>query len=945
RVFCSGEALPAALVERFHARMPGTELHNLYGPTEAAVDVTAWACLPGATGVIPIGHPVANTRMYVLDDAGEPVPVGVAGELYIGGVQVSRGYLRRPELTAERFVADGFGAEPGARLYRTGDLGRWRADGSIEYLGRTDFQVKVRGFRIELGEIEARLAEHAGVREAAVLARADAPGDARLVAYYVAAEAVEVDALRAHLLERLPEHMVPAAYVRLDALPLTANGKIDRRALPAPDTAAYAAREYEAPTGEAERVLAGLWQELLGVERVGRWDNFFELGGHSLLVVTLIERARRAGVHADVGALFTTPVLADLAAAVGGESRAVEVPANGIPAGCEAITPAMLPLVALNQAAIDRVVAGVPGGAANVQDIYPLAPLQEGILFHHLMATHGDPYLMSVLYAFESRDGVDEYLRAMRAVVQRHDILRTGVMWDGLPEPVQVVWRAAPLAVEEVELDGDVAKRLYERFDSRHYRVDVRQAPMMRACVARDGDNDRWLVLLLLHHLIDDNTSLRLIQAEIRAHIAGRADELAPPLPFRNMVAQARLGVGRGEHEAFFREMLGDVDEPTAPFGLLEARGDGGGIRQARLRVDDGVAARLRAGARKLGVSAASLHHVAWAEVLGRLTGRGDVVFGTVLFGRMQGGEGADQVMGPFINTLPVRIRLDGEGVAAGVRRTHRLLADLLRHEHASLVLAQRSSAVRAPMPLFTSLLNCRRRAGKPRAMENQQAPGGMRTLHTAERTNYPLTLSVDDVGDGFTLVAQVDASIDPARVCALMHTALAALVDALDSAPDTPLGRLDVLPAEERRQVVSEWNATDLPFPRDLCVHERFEARAASTPHAVAVVYEDESLTYAELNARANRLAHHLRALGVGPDARVGILLPRSTELVVGLLATLKAGGAYVPLDPSLPAGRLRFMLADSAPAVVLTNETLADEMAGLHDGLVVMDAVAPAW
>jgi acyl-coenzyme A synthetase/AMP-(fatty) acid ligase len=310
---------------------------HCYGPTETTTFALTHEVAHVAEGArsIPLGRPIADTRVYILDAHGEPAPIGVAGELYIGGPGVALGYLNRPELTAERFVEDRFGGVPGARMYRTGDLGRWLADGTIEFLGRNDDQVKVRGFRIELGEIEARLSAHAAVREAVVVAREDGPGGKRLVAYYVAAGLVEVEALRAHLEEQLPDYMVPAAYVHLDALPLTPNGKVDRKALPAPEGEAYAARGYEAPVGEVEAVLAGIWSELLGVERVGRHDHFFELGGHSLLGVTLIERMRQRGLHADVRTLFTTRTLAELAAAAGCEFREVEVPANLIPQPAE----------------------------------------------------------------------------------------------------------------------------------------------------------------------------------------------------------------------------------------------------------------------------------------------------------------------------------------------------------------------------------------------------------------------------------------------------------------------------------------------------------------------------------------------------------------------------------------------------------------------------------
>ncbi|HEX6041431.1 amino acid adenylation domain-containing protein, partial [Longimicrobium sp.] len=893
----------------------------------------------------PIGARIPDLRAYLLDPAGEPVPVGVAGELYIGGAGLARGYLGRPELTAQRFVPDPFGGVPGERLYRTGDLGRWRPDGALEYLGRTDHQVKVRGFRIELGEIEARLAERPGVRQVIVLAREDTPGDTRLVAYWVGGTE-DAETLRAHLGETLPAYMVPAAYVRLDALPLTANGKVDRRALPAPEGDAFAARAYEAPVGPVETALAQTWAEVLGVARVGRHDGFFELGGHSLLAVTLIARMRGQGLHADVRTLFTAPTLAALAAAVGGEHAGVQVPENRIPDASPVITPEMLPLVALTQAEIDTVVSTVPGGAANVQDIYPLAPLQEGFLFHHLATTGGDPYLLGSLTAFRSRARLDAYLEALGAVLARHDVLRTAILWEGLPEPVQVVWRHAPLPVREVALDpadGDVGKQLYARFDPRHHRIDIRRAPLMRAHVAAGADG-RWHLLLLFHHLTLDHTATDVLREEVRAHAQGRAHALPAPLPFRSFVAQARLGVSPEEHRAFFTDMLGDVDEPTAPFGLLDARGDEPGIEQARAFVDAALAARLRERARALGVSAASMCHVAWAQVVARASGRDDVVFGTVLFGRMQGGEGAERVIGPFINTLPVRVRLGGVGAQAGVRQTHALLAKLLRHEHASLALAQRCSGVEAPAPLFTALLNYRHSvltaAGPPAPVAG--------TGQVEGRTNYPLMMSVDDLGEAMAFTAHAPASVRPLRVLRMMHAALESLVEALETAPGAALGGLAVLPEAERLQVVRGFNETGRAYPRQACVHGLFEARAARTPDAVAVVFEGERVTYGALNARANRLAHHLGDLGVGPDVRVGICVERSVEMVVGLLGILKAGGAYVPLDASYPVDRLRHMVEDSAPAVLLTHPPQAATAAALSAGsaLPVLDVAAEgAW
>jgi amino acid adenylation domain-containing protein len=956
QLIVGGEDLKAPLARSIREAMDGVELWNEYGPTEAVVGCVLHRFDPETDDrdSVPIGRPIPNMRVYVLDAWGQPVPPGVAGELFIGGHGVARGYAGRPALTAERFVPDAFSGRSGERLYRTGDVARWRTDGVLEYLGRNDHQVKVRGFRIELGEIEARLAEHPAVREAVVVAREDAPGDRRLVAYYVSDGEIEVEALRAHLGERLPEHMVPPAYVRMEALPLTSSGKTDRKALPAPDDGARARKGYEVPEGEAETAIAEVWQELLGVERVGRNDHFFELGGHSLLALTMIQRLRKRGLKVGIQVLFNKPRLSELAAEVKPVAAAGAAPAAakpqppaGIPAGTTAITPAMLPLLEVEQAEIDRIVAEVEGGAANVQDIYPLAPLQEGILFHHLTARDGDPYLLMFVTDFDTRERLDAYLAALQAVIDRHDILRTSVVWEGLREPVQVVWRKARLQVQEVEVDasaGNVAAQLRERFDARRQRMDLTRAPLIHAYVARDGE--RWVMLRRQHHMIADHVAAEVMQQEVAAHLTGRQAELPRALPFRDYVAQARAAAKSGEQETFFRELLGDVTEPTAPFGLLNVRGDGVGIGEARLEMDDDLAARLRARARALGVSTATLCHVAWGQVLARVSGRDDVVFGTVLFGRMEGGDGSDRVMGLFINTLPVRVKVGGDGVEESVRRTHAQLAGLMRHEHTSLAMAQRWSGVEAPAPLFTSLLNYRY---APRRSAEQQrtvdAFEGVRMVAGEERSNYPLTVAVDDLGERFRLRCKVEAQVEASRVVALFNQALAELVAALETAPGRPLAELDILPESERALVVGEWNDTRAQYPAEACVHEQFERRAAMNPGAVAVVRGERKLTYGELNAAANRIAHHLRGLGVGPDSRVAISIERGPEMVLGMLAVLKAGGAYVPLDPAYPADRLRHMLADSAPAAVLTQRTLEDRFAGATVPVLTLDAADPAW
>ncbi|MBA2673819.1 amino acid adenylation domain-containing protein, partial [Ramlibacter sp.] len=657
QLFVGGEAVTQAALARWFAR-PGhrPRLSNAYGPTEATVNATLNDLSGDPAGWTSIGRPIAGTRIYLLDAHGRPVPAGAVGELCIAGAGVARGYLDRPQQTAERFVADPFGSEPGARMYKTGDLARHLPDGSIAFVGRNDFQVKLRGFRIELGEIEARLLRQPGVREAVVLARADRPGhpeDRRLVAYWVGDAGADAASLQAALAAELPAHMVPGAWVQLDALPRTPSGKLDRQALRAPTADADAALAYEAPQGEVETRLARIWAEVLGVERVSRHDDFFSLGGHSLLAIRLTERMRQAGLAVDVRTLFGTPTLSALAAAAHGGSGLVRVPPNGIAEGCKAIAPEMLPLVALDQAQIDRIAATVPGGAANVQDIYPLAPLQEGILFHHLMGDPGDVYLETTLFGTDTRERVEAIRDALQAVLDRHDILRTAFAWEGLAEPVQVVWRHAPLPFYEVRLDaadGDVGDQLRARFDPRHHRIDVRRAPLLQLHAAHDATHGRWMLLLVFHHLVADHTTVGLLQDEMRLLLEGHADRLPDPLPFRNFVAQARLGIPAAEHEAFFSRMLGDVDEPTSPFGLDDVRGDGSRLATGWQQLDGALAARLRRQARALGVSTASLFHLAWALVLARTASRDDVVFGTVLFGRMQGGECAYFFMCLFLN-------------------------------------------------------------------------------------------------------------------------------------------------------------------------------------------------------------------------------------------------------------------------------------------------------
>ncbi|AZC31801.1 Siderophore biosynthesis non-ribosomal peptide synthetase [Pseudomonas chlororaphis subsp. piscium] len=943
-----GDVLDARKIGQLLAAESQPEhLLNGYGPTETTTFAATHAITAplDVTRSIPIGRPIANTRIYILDSHGQPAPLGVAGELHIAGAGVARGYLNRPELTAERFINDPFCADPHARMYKTGDLGRWLPDGTIEYLGRNDFQVKLRGFRIELGEIEAALARCEGVRDAVVIPREDVPGDKRLVAYVLPQTGVEIAPaeLRQQLARQLAEYMLPGAFVTLDTFPLTPNGKLDRQALPVPDLTALATRGYQAPVGEMETTLAQIWQDLLGLARVGRYDNFFELGGHSLLGVSLIERLRELGLTLAVRTVFASPALADMAQAISAHqdhASAFVVPDNLIPMGCSAITPDMLPLVTLTQDEIDVIVGAVPGGAANVQDIYPLAPLQEGILFHHLLQQRGDAYLLRSLMAFDSRARLDAFLCALQQVINRHDILRTAACWQGLAQPVQVVWRQAHLHVETFYpiQPGDVPAQLAAHTDPRRRRLELNRAPLFALDIAQDPTQDEWLLALSFHHLVGDHLTLEQIVSEVTEVLQGRGEALPAALPYRNFIAQTR-SVPDAVHETYFRERLADVDEPTAPFGRLEVQGDGQAVTEAQLPLPAELAQAIRSQARRLGVSPGVLFHVAWAQVLAQTSGRDDVVFGTVLLGRLQGYAGAERAMGLFINTLPLRIALAGRGVQDVVLATYRELMALLEHEQAPLALAQRCSGVALPLPLFSALLNYRHSVAGGSDMNWE----GIRLLSSEERTNYPFTVSVDDLGEGFSLTAQTVEGVDPARMAAYLATAITGLVDALANEPERAALSLPVVPPEERQQLLYGFNATQSDFPQDALIHQLFEAQAQRNPTATALVFEQQTLSYGELNRRANRLAHHLIALGVRPDDRVALCVERSPEMVVGLLAILKAGGAYVPLDPDYPAERRAYMLADAAPVALLTQRSLIDE-SGPTLPTVLLDVQNPA-
>jgi amino acid adenylation domain-containing protein len=617
--------------------------------------------------------------------------------------------------------------------------------------------------------------------------------------------------------------------------------------------------------------------------------------------------------------------------------------ANSIPAGAAVITPGMLPLANLTAEQIGRIVGGVAGGAANVADVFCLTPVQEGMLFHHLMDAEdsSDVYVLPVVLRFDSRARLEGFLGALQQVVNRNDILRTSLAWEGLPEPVQVVRRQAQLPVQEIILEGGDHDAVRQLLTAAGSRMDLGSAPLLRVYVAAEPGSQRWLALLQVHHLILDNTALELMLGEVAAFARGYGDLLEQPVPFRDFVVRARLSSPRQEHERFFVGLLSDVTSPTAPYGLLHVHEDGMAAGQARLPVDDELAARVREQARAAHVSPATLFHLVWARVLAAVSGRDDVVFGTVLFGRMTAGPGADRALGPFINTLPVRVDVAAAGTAAAIRHMQAQLIGLLAHEHAPLALAQQASGVAAPAPLFTSILNYRHRPdtglGLGAGLE------GIEVVSVRERTNYPLALSVDDTGTGFVFHVQAVAPASPEQVCTLVHTATEQLVIALETAPDAPMRAMQVLNEAARGQILAGWNDTARAVPA-ATLPMLFEARADECPDAVAVVFEDTGLSYAELNRRANQLARLLVSRGAGPESLVAVVMERSADLVIALLAALKAGAAYLPVDLNYPAERVSYMLADASPAVVVTSTGGLAAAQGAVDGLASLVLDDPA-
>ncbi|WP_224242167.1 non-ribosomal peptide synthetase [Hyalangium gracile] len=914
-------------------------LLNGYGPTECTTFALWYPIHEGFSGTtVPIGRPIAHTSVYVLDPAMNPVPVGVPGELYLGGVGLAHGYWNAPELTAQKFVPNPFQDGLSERLYRTGDLVRYLPDGNVEFLGRVDHQVKIRGFRIELGEIETALRAHPALAEAAVLLRVSPEGDKRLVAYVLPrqGETVTVLQLRAFLQQTLPEYMLPATFVLLTRMPLTATGKIDRAALPVPDLARLELGEaYEAPRNDIERAIAEVWGEVLGIERVGIHDNYFALGGDSILSIRVLALLKERGLEASLMQLFAQKTVAELAAVVTAEP--VSVPEQG-----STLAPRTSPF-SLIDAEVRR---GLP---PEVEDAYPLSMLQAGMFFH------GDfdgstAYHDIFSYQVRTRYDHGRLVEALRELMAAHPVLRTSFHLTGFREPLQWVHREVEPVVSEEDLTAlgsaqqDAAVRAW--FEAEKQRgFTLEQAPLIRVRLFRRGEAHFEIGLSFHHALLDGWSFTRLLSellSRYQAKVTGARAELPAPSPvsYRDYIQLEREALASPESRGFWGRYLEGASFIHIPRSPVPPTS---GARRSFWRtvaLGESLSSELHRQAAAWGLPLKSLLLAAHGRVLGLLAGQQDIVTGIITNGRLEATRGED-VLGLHLNTVPLRLRLDAvswKGLAAEAFEAEQ---QLMPHRRFPLAQIQR---VLGGQPLFETAFNFLN------FHQLSEDLGGFAGLEVSEGLNFTethftlaATFAMNPRTRGLDLALEgASTELTEAQVDRFARYYVRCLEE-LVSQPEARHARAVLLPEAERHQLVVEWNQTEAPLPEPTLVHRDIEAQAERTPDAIAVSFEGTHLTFRQLNQRANQLAHALRARGVGPESRVGLCMERSLELVVAILGVLKAGGAYVPFDPQYPAERLRYMFADAGAALLLTQEHLKPRLPAAGAGAIALDTDWP--
>jgi amino acid adenylation domain-containing protein/non-ribosomal peptide synthase protein (TIGR01720 family) len=913
-------------------------LLNTYGPTETTIVATSCDLTEAMGGEAPvgeasIGRPVANARAYLLDGRLQPVSIGVVGQLYVGGAGLARGYINEPGSTAEKFIPDPFNACDGARLYQTGDLARWDACGRLDFLGRSDHQIKHRGFRIEPGEIEAALLKHPAVSEAVVIGPPHEEPAKRLAAYFVCKEgqSLATGDLREFLKQALPDFMIPQVFIRLAALPLTAHGKVDRKALPANSAWPDSQADFVAPRDEKESALADIWSEVLGLDRVGVNDNFFELGGDSILTMQVISKASRRGLRLTPKQMFQHQTVAALARA----AMAAPVPPLG--------SAAVAPLAQMDA----RQLSGIAAGGA-LEDRYPLSPVQQGMLFHTLYEPDSGVYCSQLACRFRGDLNVEAFLGAWRAVLNRHSVLRSSIEWQEEAVPLQVVSREARLDLQKQDwrgLDQAGQNERLEEFLSRERRsgFDLTGAPLMRLALFSLGEDEHQFSWTC-HHALMDGWSLATVVKEVfalyEAACQGHDLHLAKPGQFKEYVEWLKeQDLSRAER--FWREELDGFAPVPLPFGTLTVgpRETGDGYSEQRLCLSATLTNDVQSAARRCRVTLNTLLQGAWALLLNRYIGEPDIVFGMTSSGRSANLPGIETMVGPLINTLPVRVQVDpARGVSSWLSDFQQRLADLLQFEYSPLSQVQAWSGAPHGTPLFETLF----------VFENYPLDGALlkqfsgitiTEVRSTDPTNYAITVAA---APGLALALHVGYStrlIDAATASRLLGH-LQSLLEGISANPERRISDLALLTAAERHFVLEECNHTGSDAARDNCVHELFELQAGRAPDSIALVFQEEQVTYRRLDCRANQLAHYLLSVGVKRGSCVAVCLEASPELILALLGVLKAGAAYVPLDPDYPERRLEYMFEDAHPDAVLTQTRLVSRLPRSTAARICLDA-----
>ncbi|RKG91961.1 non-ribosomal peptide synthetase [Corallococcus terminator] len=916
QLFTGGEVMSLPHARRALEALPHTRVINCYGPTE---NTTFTSCQPLRSPLgsepAPIGHAISGTRMYVLDDAGRELSPGLVGELYTGGSGVAWGYWERPDLTAERFLPDPYSTEPGARMYRSGDLARRLADGAVDFVGRSDHQVKVRGFRIELGEVEAALRLHASVQEAVALVREDVPGDKRLVTYVTASEPLTASLLRLHLKGHLPAHMLPSAIVVLDVMPLATNGKVERRALPDPRDCPGADDDFVAPETALERAVARVWADVLRVDAVSATADFFELGGQSLLATRAIARLGNLLQRpVALRTLFEHPTLRDFAAAL------------------ERIHPASghtgAPIPPCTQAEREQ-----PSFS------------QQRLWFLDRWMPGSPLYSLPMAFRLEGALDVSVLEQALQAVVERHEALRTTFPGDG--GPVQRVASRLGVTLECVESRSEEETAGWMQREAER-PFNLAEGPLFRARLIREGERQQVLVLNL-HHIISDGWSFgvlyRELSSEVRTRSQGEASALAPlPLQYPDYAAWQRQwlqGDVLQRQLGFWEQQLAGVSHvlevPTDRPRPAVQRFEGA---THRFKVPGELRHALDGVARQEGATLFMALLTGFQVLLSRYSGQRDFVVGTPIANRTR--EELEGLIGFFVNTLPLRVRFEGTPSFQDVLHQVRDRA-LGAYAHQDLPFEKLVEALQVEReqsrtPLIQVLF----------ALQNApagqlQLPGVAVTPLTLEtRTSkFELFLAMEEAGDGLVGTLEYATALFDASTLHRLSEHYLQVLRRFVEAPSRATADAVFLSEAEQRQVIRDWNATARPYPLDLSIVDAFAAQVALRPQAVAVSHGATTLTYAELDARANRVALRLRALGVHRrKPQVGVCLPRSVDLIVSLLAILKAGGAYVPLDPDHPSERLAFVAGDARLVAIVTHEALASRLPGGTWTPVCLDA-----